>query len=71
MKIFSFIISIIVFGVTLFYLITDFPSLHNINGFIYLFLMLILLLICITGILVNMPLVKKIRRRRKSYMPIN
>lgn len=55
MRTFSFICSIMAFTATLFYLVTDFPSLENLNGIIYLSMLAVLLLICITGIIINWP----------------
>jgi hypothetical protein len=67
MKIFSFISSIIAAGVTIYYLITDLPSLTNFNGVIYLILMLVLLAICITGIVINAPHIIRHSRKNKHY----
>lgn len=66
MKVFSFISSVIAFGTTLFFLITDFPHLDTFNGIIYFSLMVILLLICVTGIVVNMPHAKPRKRYKIS-----
>jgi hypothetical protein len=63
MKIFSFISSIIAFALTLFFLITDFPDINTFNGFLYFSLFLILMVICITGILYNRPVIQRIHRR--------
>ncbi|OYQ31884.1 hypothetical protein CHU92_15435 [Flavobacterium cyanobacteriorum] len=65
MKIFSFISSAIVFAITLYSLITDFPSLKYLNGVIYFMLLIILMLICITGLITNSPFIYRFKRRFK------
>lgn len=68
MRVFNFIASIVAFLATLFYLILDFPNLDNFNGVIYLLLMIILLVICITGIIFNAPVFPKgIKKIKNSY----
>ena len=65
---FNFIASVVVFVATLFYLILDFPNLDSFNGVIYFLLMIILLVICITGIIFNSPVFhKSIKRMKNSY----
>lgn len=63
MRIFSFISSLITLVFTVFFLVTEFPMLDTLNGIIYLLLMLILLFICITGIIINMPLSARPQKR--------
>lgn len=67
MKMFSFIISLLTFLVSLFYLIFDFPDLDNTNGIIYFSMLSILILICIIGVIVNMPIHFKNHRRLKDH----
>lgn len=68
MRIFNFIASVVAFVAALFYLILDFPNLDNFNGVIYFLLMIILLVICITGIIFNAPVIpKSIKRVKNSY----
>jgi len=63
MKVFSFILSVITFTITLFFLVTDFPKLTSVNGAIYVAIMFVLLMICIMGIILNWPLVRRIHNR--------
>lgn len=68
MRVFNFIASVVAFIATLFYLILDFPNLDSFNGVIYFLLMIILLVICITGIIFNSPVFpKSIKRMKNSY----
>jgi hypothetical protein len=67
MKIFSFISSIIAAGITIYYVITDLPSFTNFNGVIYFILLMVLLAICITGIILNVPHIVKPHRKSKHY----
>ena len=66
MKLFSLIVSVVTFMVTLFFLFSDFPDTSTFNGIIYLGLMLILLLICITGIIINKPIIVA-KTKRKMF----
>lgn len=63
MKLFSLTVSIVTFAVTFFFLVSDFPDIATFDGSIYLVLMLILLLICITGIIINKPVIAKSKRK--------
>lgn len=55
MRNFSFIFSLVAFVVTVYFLATDFPSLDSGEGIIYLSIVVVLLLICITGVIINRP----------------
>jgi len=63
MKLLSFILSVITFTITLFFLVSDFPNLASLNGIIYFAMMFILLMICIMGIILNWPLLRRIHNR--------
>jgi len=65
MKIFSLLVSVIAFVSTLFFLVTAFPDVTTFNGTIYLLLLVVLLLICITGIIINKPVFAGRRRRHR------
>ncbi|MNJ95120.1 hypothetical protein D3C87_128260 [compost metagenome] len=65
MRKFSLIMSLAAFATALFYLILDFPSLDNFGGIVYFLLMIVLLLICVTGIIINMPLLPSLKIKRK------
>ena len=66
MRKFSLIMSLVAFVTTLFYLILDFPNLDNFGGIVYFLLMIVLLLICVTGIIINMPLLPGLKIKRKT-----
>jgi hypothetical protein len=55
MKNFSFIFSLLAFLVTMYFLVIDFPALDNSEGIIYFSMVIVLLLICITGVIINRP----------------
>lgn len=63
MRNFSFIFSLAAFIATVYFLISDFPLLDTSEGVIYLSIIIVLLLICITGIIINRP---ALPRRRYS-----
>jgi hypothetical protein len=68
MRIFSLILSLTSFVITLYFLVTDFPDIATLNGVIYLGIMLILLMVCIMGVIINWPLISRIHNRfRLSY----
>lgn len=73
MKMFNFIISVFTFLGSLFYMIFYFPELNTINGIIYLLMLFILQLICITGIIINTPVISRsqIQRRLKGNNKYN
>jgi hypothetical protein len=60
-------LSTVVFSVSGYFLITDFKISNETNFNIYLCLLIILMLICIVGILINLPLVLL---ERKKYRPM-
>lgn len=63
MKVFSLVLSVITSTITLFFLITDFPDISTFNGIIYFSLLIVLLLICITGIIVNFPIISRVHHK--------
>ena len=62
MKLFSIILSLITFLATSVFLIFYFPDLRSMNGILYFAMMLILLLVCVTGLIINLPTVHWRRR---------
>ncbi|WP_297334186.1 hypothetical protein [Flavobacterium sp.] len=66
MKLFSFILSVIVFFVALYYFIEELPQLQTFNDGIYITLLGILMAICITGIFINSDFL--VRKRRSSII---
>lgn len=67
MKWFSFIASIITLLVCLGYGFFYLPDFSSLDGVIYFGLMVILVLICITGIIINMPFYKKRTKSKNGY----
>lgn len=65
MRLFSLVVSIITLFSTAFFLIADFPDITTFNGVVYFSLMVILILICITGIIINLPIVNRIHNTFK------
>ncbi|ALM47623.1 hypothetical protein AMR72_01145 [Flavobacterium psychrophilum] len=63
MKVFGFITSVIVLMLSLFYIITDFPNLNSFEGFVYFCIVSILILICITGMIINIPLRNRMHKK--------
>lgn len=68
MKILSLILSITVFFGAGFFLITDFQFSLEMNYLIYISLLVILMLICIIGILINYPLLMLQRKNAKNIL---
>ncbi|KGO88565.1 hypothetical protein Q765_01260 [Flavobacterium rivuli WB 3.3-2 = DSM 21788] len=68
MKLFSFIVSVVMFITTLFFFISDFPDITTFNGTVYLLLLVVLLLICLTGIIINKPVFVKHKRKYKMSL---
>lgn len=62
MRILSLILSTIAFFSTALYAVVDFPDLSTANGILYFSMLITLLLICITGIILNIPLGKRRNR---------
>ena len=68
MKALALAVSMIAFLVTGYVLFTDVDLSAGVNEFIYMSLLLILMLICIVGILINVPLIVQEKRRMKVLM---
>jgi len=71
MKMFCFITSVVASIFSILYLIIDFPNFNGIEDIIYFCIQFILVLICITGIIINMPYHKIARKPRKNAKYIN
>ena len=63
MKLFSLILSLIVFFVSSYFLALHIPVADTLNDFIYLSLLIILMAICIVGVIINWGF---FRHRRKN-----
>ncbi|KGO94826.1 hypothetical protein Q766_01545 [Flavobacterium subsaxonicum WB 4.1-42 = DSM 21790] len=68
MKFFSLILSVITFTTTLYFLISQFPDLETFDGFLYFVLLLLLMLICITGIIINRPVITRVHNKFKTKL---
>jgi hypothetical protein len=68
MKVFSLILSVVVFVATGYFFITDFRATTELNYLIYMSLLVILMLICVVGVMINLPIL--IRERRKMRVLI-
>ena len=68
MKALALTVSMIAFLVAGYFLFTDVNLSAGINEYIYMSLLLILMLICIVGILINAPLIVQEKRRMKALM---
>ena len=68
MKIVSLILSIVVFFGAGFFLITDFHPSMEINFLIYMSLLVILMLICVVGVLINYPDLLQHRKNIKTII---
>lgn len=68
MKIASLILSIVVFFGAGYFLITDFTPSLEMNNILYTSLLVILMLICIIGILINYPYLVQQRRKVRTII---
>lgn len=66
MKIFSLILSVVTAVAALSFLIADFPDMTTFSGIILFLLLVILMLICITGIVVNFPFITRVHHKFKT-----
>jgi hypothetical protein len=66
MKVFSFILSVVVFFASLYYFVLKIPHVDSLNDIIYVTLLVILMAICIIGIIVNWEIFNK--RKKNSVI---
>lgn len=66
MKALSLIISTIVFFASGFFFVSDFNLSGELNHVIYMSLLIILMLVCVVGFLINIPLIIQERKRVKN-----
>lgn len=66
MKIFSITLSTSTILAIIMLLVIDFPDLTTFNGVIFFLLLVVLFLICVTGIIINMPRISFKSRNRLS-----
>ncbi|HLA56962.1 MAG TPA: hypothetical protein VK623_12730 [Flavobacterium sp.] len=65
MKALSLIVSSTVFMIAGYFFVTDFNLSGEMNHLIYMSLLVILMLICIVGMMINVPLIIRERRKMK------
>ena len=68
MKAIILIVSTVVFLVSGYVLFTDVNLAAGVNEYIYMSLLLILMLICVVGMMFNVPLILEEKRRMKVFM---
>lgn len=68
MKTLSLIVSSVLFLVSGYFLVTDFTFSTGLNYFIYISLLIILMLVGVVGIMINLPMIIKEKRRMKSLI---
>ena len=68
MKALSLIVSVAVFMVAGYYFVSDFSFSAESNHLIYMSLLLVLMLICVIGVLINMPIIHRERRKMKVFV---
>jgi uncharacterized membrane protein YozB (DUF420 family) len=67
MKLFSLLLSVVVFFISLYFFIIKIPDIDSLNDVIYVSLLAILMAICITGVIINWEIVRP-KRRKKSRL---
>ena len=65
MKLFSLLLSIMVFFTSLYFFILKIPNVSTLNDFIYISLLIVLMAICIVGVIINWEFFE---RRKKSKL---
>ncbi|HEX9980681.1 MAG TPA: hypothetical protein VGB50_08980 [Flavobacterium sp.] len=65
MKTLSLLVSAMVFMISGYFFISDFRYSGEMNHIIYMSLLIVLMLICVIGIVINMPLITKEKHRMK------
>lgn len=68
MKTLSLILSVAVFVASGYFLVTDFKLTTEFNYLIYMSLLVILMMICVVGVLINLPLLIAQRRKMRTLM---
>ncbi len=59
MKLFSFILSVVVFFISLYFFVIKIAKIDSLNDVIYVSLLIILMAICILGVIINWGIFKK------------
>lgn len=65
MKLFSLILSVIVFFGSLYFFVLKIPTVESLNDYIYISLLVVLMAICIVGVIINWEFFS---RRKKNNL---
>lgn len=68
MKKASLFLSVFVFGVAAYFFATDFRNSLEMNYIIYMLLLLILMSICVVGVMINIPLLIREKRKMNIFL---
>lgn len=68
MKILSLVLSVAVFFTSGYFFIADFRASTDMNYLIYMSLLAILMMICVVGVMINLPLLLRSRRKVRSII---
>ena len=68
MKALSLLVSLAVFMVSGYFFVTQFNLSGELNHIIYMSLLLVLMLVCVVGILINVPLILSEKRRVRTIV---
>lgn len=68
MKIFSLILSVVVFFISLYFFVLKIPFIDSLNDMIYVSLLAILMAICILGTIINWDMLLRDRRRNRIVL---
>lgn len=71
MKIVSLFLSIFVFGIAAYFFAVDLRNSFELNYIIYMSMLLILMSICIVGVMINLPLLVRGRRKMNVFLYSN
>ncbi|TRW23889.1 hypothetical protein FMM05_12065 [Flavobacterium zepuense] len=70
MKLFSLILSVIVFFISLYFFVTEIPYVNGLNDVIYVSLLGILMTICVVGVIINWEFFTQ-KRKNKLVLFVN
>lgn len=68
MKVLSLLLSLVVFTAAGYFFVIDFRQSTELNYLIYMSLLVILMLICVVGIMINLPLIIAHRRKMNTLI---
>ncbi|AWI25769.1 hypothetical protein [Flavobacterium pallidum] len=68
MKTLSLMMSVVVFVASGYFFVTDLRQTTELNYLIYMSLLVILMLICIVGVMINLPMILRQRRKVRTLI---